>query len=274
MVFELIWKPCEIWRYVATESAESWWPLRTICLNVLWSHYVILHGLPLHGWVVAVSVTFTLLECTSDRWLSHNLTFTQVASYHGTMLNSLKLKTVISHFLVWQIKFAFWCMVVDYFYQFLAQTFSWIGSVCWSCPLADIPSLKKSLNTLHPVAKYIIILKNGIIIINLTFYQWNQKSVQNLSVILCFYRWSNDCHFLWAFTWHATPYHTYVVKSGCFFRELSLCVSLETYCRFWIITELSSSQSDFSFYLLRIFGTSYKFSQHFLLLDFILKVVV
>ena len=48
-VLELIWRPHEVWRSVAIDSAESWRPLRTMHLSIRWPRSVILHGLPLCG---------------------------------------------------------------------------------------------------------------------------------------------------------------------------------------------------------------------------------
>jgi len=35
-VLELIWRPHEVWRSLAIDSADSWRPLRTVCLSCIW----------------------------------------------------------------------------------------------------------------------------------------------------------------------------------------------------------------------------------------------
>ena len=67
-VLELIWRPHEVWRSVAIDSAESWRPLCTMCLSIRWPLSVILRGLPLHGWVAVIPnrFHFVIIPLTVD----------------------------------------------------------------------------------------------------------------------------------------------------------------------------------------------------------------
>ena len=51
---ELIWRPHEVWRSVAIDSAERWRALRTMRLSICWPHSVILLDLPRRGWVAVI----------------------------------------------------------------------------------------------------------------------------------------------------------------------------------------------------------------------------
>jgi len=64
-VLELIWRPREVWRSVAIDSAESWRPLR---LSIRWPRSVILRGRPLPGWAAVVPnrFHFVMTPLTAD----------------------------------------------------------------------------------------------------------------------------------------------------------------------------------------------------------------
>ena len=65
---ELIWRPHEVWRSVASDSAESWRPLRTMRLSIRWPCSVILLDLPLRGWVAVIHshFHFVIIPLTVD----------------------------------------------------------------------------------------------------------------------------------------------------------------------------------------------------------------
>ena len=67
-VLELIWRPYEVWRSVAINSAESWQPLRTMHLSICWPRSIILRGLPLSGWVAVIPnrFHFVIIPLTVD----------------------------------------------------------------------------------------------------------------------------------------------------------------------------------------------------------------
>ena len=67
-VLELNWGPHEVWNSVATDSAESWRPLRTMCLSIRWPCSIILRGLPLCGWVAVIPIHlhFVIIPLTVD----------------------------------------------------------------------------------------------------------------------------------------------------------------------------------------------------------------
>ena len=50
------------------DSAESWRPLRTLRLSILWPRSIILRGLPLRGWVAVVPncLYFVIIQLTVD----------------------------------------------------------------------------------------------------------------------------------------------------------------------------------------------------------------
>ena len=67
-VLELIWRPHEVWRSVAIDSAESWRLLSTMRLSIRWPRSIILRGLPLCGWVAVVPnhFHFVIIPLTVD----------------------------------------------------------------------------------------------------------------------------------------------------------------------------------------------------------------
>ena len=67
-VLGLIWRPHEVWRFVAIDSAESWRPLHTMRLSIRWPHSVILSGLPLRDWVDVIPnhFPFVIIPLTVD----------------------------------------------------------------------------------------------------------------------------------------------------------------------------------------------------------------
>ena len=66
--YELIWRPHEVWRSVAIDSAESWRPLCTMHNSIHWPCSVILRGLPLHGWAAVIPnrFHFVIIPLTVD----------------------------------------------------------------------------------------------------------------------------------------------------------------------------------------------------------------
>ena len=65
---ELIWRPHEVCRSVAIDSAESCRPLHTMHLSIYWPHSVIFCGIPLCGWVAVVPnhFHFVIIPLTAD----------------------------------------------------------------------------------------------------------------------------------------------------------------------------------------------------------------
>ena len=65
---ELIWRPHEVWRSVAIDSAESRRPLRTMRLSIRWPRSVILRGRPLRGWAAVGPNRFhsVIIPLTAD----------------------------------------------------------------------------------------------------------------------------------------------------------------------------------------------------------------
>ena len=83
-VIELIWRPHDVWRSVAIDSAESCRPLHTMRIRIRWPLSVILHGLPLRGWVAVVPnhFHFIMIPLTTDCGIFRSMEISRLYLLH------------------------------------------------------------------------------------------------------------------------------------------------------------------------------------------------